>query len=400
MTSPVRPILLPLLVLALVGCDDSIDWGTRAANACTPSFHGKAWTYDDATAPGPYTVGILDLTFVDSSRSTPAHGTYPGAPDRTLPTWIYYPASGVATGSKAADGRPFPIVLYSHGFSSTRSENLELVSHLASHGFIVIAPTFPVSNLGAPSGPSGIDLPEQPRDLTFLLNQALTLSATPGHPLEGAVDATRVAAAGVSLGGMTTLLVTYHTSLRDPRIDVAVAMAPVSGLFTPTFYEPSNAPLLVLHGDIDAILDYRVHAEAVRANAHAPRSLLTIAGGTHTGFTALSHLFEDATNNVDSVGCMQLTMGGSSDPNLMYSMWITSLGGAQAGVEQPATASAFCPATLPDGMHPIRQLSITSAAAYAFIASYLDADPIVRDRACAFSEHTLPEEPELTLDRK
>src|SRR4030095_12425651 len=43
------------------------------------------------TAFGPYGAGVRTVTLVDSSRPTSANGTYPGAPDRTLVTDIWYP---------------------------------------------------------------------------------------------------------------------------------------------------------------------------------------------------------------------------------------------------------------------------------------------------------------------
>jgi len=41
--------------------------------------------------PGPHTVGVRELTLVDSTRSTQAYGDYPGAETRTLETTIWYP---------------------------------------------------------------------------------------------------------------------------------------------------------------------------------------------------------------------------------------------------------------------------------------------------------------------
>ncbi len=50
------------------------------------------------------------FTFVDESRETPAYGSYPGAPERTIPTQVWYPAD--------RDG-PYPLVVFAHGFGVT-----------------------------------------------------------------------------------------------------------------------------------------------------------------------------------------------------------------------------------------------------------------------------------------
>ena len=64
-------------------------------------------------------IGHTRETFVDASRPTKASPPYPGAPDRRLDTWIWYPAEGdaaapVPDAPARADG-PWPLVVYSHG---------------------------------------------------------------------------------------------------------------------------------------------------------------------------------------------------------------------------------------------------------------------------------------------
>lgn len=387
-----------LIALTLFGCGGASE-PPRAPNACVPNDHGQPLTLTDATATGPYAVGTLDVTIVDSSRATPAHGTYAGAADRTLVVTLWYPATTAGSEVTAASGGPFPIVAHSHGFSSNRSENVLLASHLASHGYIVAAPSFPVSNIAAPGGPSTVDMPEQPGDISFVIDHVIGLGTTAGHPLFGAVDSLRIAATGLSLGGGTTLLTTFHPTLRDPRIDVAVAFAPVAALFGPDFYATTNTPLLVLFGNADAILDYTVHAAAVRANAQAPRSLLTLDRGTHTGFTNISLVFEGEPGyeHIDALGCNGLMMtGGSGTQPDLY----TLLGGAAAGLVIPTVEGAFCVTPLGIGMAPSRQLEITNAATLTFLDAYLATDSVARERACAYSERGLPLEADVTLDRR
>ena len=65
-------------------------------------------------APGPHRVATFDTVFVDASRPTDANGDFAGAPARTLPATLWYPE-----GTAAAH----PLLVYSHGFMSMRSEN-------------------------------------------------------------------------------------------------------------------------------------------------------------------------------------------------------------------------------------------------------------------------------------
>ncbi|MFO0695256.1 MAG: hypothetical protein U0230_16965 [Polyangiales bacterium] len=364
--------------------------------ACVPDAHGRAWTEARATAAGPYAVETVDLSLVDVTRATPPHHRFTGSDVRELPTRVWYPR--VPSLLRARTGS-FPVVMYSHGFSSTREENPELAKHLASHGFVVVAPTFPASNMLAPGGPNAADVPRQPGDVSFVLDRVLELGRTRGHALHGLLDASRIAAVGLSLGGLTTLLVTYHATLRDPRIDVAVAMAPVAGLFTSRFYETTRAPILVLHGDGDAILPYDPHATTFRSQALAPAQLLTLARGTHTGFTTQAKLVTlIAPKNVDNVGCAVVGSALDSDPT-DFSATVTALGGAALGVVDPPAAD-FCPAGLPEGMDPVRQLSIEDAAVLAFLVAHFDGDATTRDRACDFVSRVLPEDPDVDSFRR
>src|SRR5262249_39097861 len=145
---------------------------------------------------------------------------FPGAPDRTLRTRIWYPAEAAATGTtdgvlpSAPAAGPFPLIGYAHGYTSNRDESPALKAHLASHGYVIASPEFPLSNGGAPGGPTIADLANQPGDVAFAMQQV----SHPGPdvaglaPLAAQVDARR-GVAGLSLGGGTTLLEVYHPTL-------------------------------------------------------------------------------------------------------------------------------------------------------------------------------------------
>ena len=82
------------------------------ASACSDGGSSTSTTLDVETlsAPGPYAVGEAQMTLVDTSRPTQAIGTYAGAPDRTLPTRIWYPATSAGNGATTSGDGPFPII--------------------------------------------------------------------------------------------------------------------------------------------------------------------------------------------------------------------------------------------------------------------------------------------------
>jgi len=94
-------------------------------------------------AAGPYTVERTEFTWIDSTRPTDSNGDYAGASDRRLEVALWSPTD--------ASG-PRPLVVYSHGFMSTRDRGTHLAEHLASHGYVVVAASFPLTNFNAPGG--------------------------------------------------------------------------------------------------------------------------------------------------------------------------------------------------------------------------------------------------------
>ena len=161
------------------------------------------------------------------------NGVYAGAPDRTLVTSIWYPTDadrGLANRStrrSSSAAARVPLIIRAHGFSAFRNDSIYLVRHLASRGYIVVAPDFPLSNLNAPGGPTLVDIDEQARDVSFLIDRIIAENANASSFLFGKVDTDKIGAIGHSLGGATVLLATYHTTVRDPRIDATVALSPL-----------------------------------------------------------------------------------------------------------------------------------------------------------------------------
>jgi dienelactone hydrolase len=216
--------------------------------------------------------------FVDPSRPTSPNGTFPGSPSRALPTLIIYPERN------AHDRHHYPLIVFSHGFTATGPAYEPLLRKWAAEGYVIAAPTFPLSNGAAPGGPDIFDYVNQPADVSFVITQMLGLDRNPSSPVYRNIDTKDIGVAGHSLGAITTLGVAYNSCCQDPRIDAAV---PISGIELPfpggSYFTGPAVPLLLIHGTNDRTVGYGASVNAY-ADAAAPKFFLTLTGAPHTPF--------------------------------------------------------------------------------------------------------------------
>ena len=241
---------------------------------------------------GTHAVGRVQEPFVDDTRPTMATGTYAGAPNRTLLTTIFYPATGTYVEDEVIDNAPpakndgpYPLIVFSHGLTANAGVYEGVIGEWVSAGYVVAAPDYPLSNTNAPGGSiwnSGIaDVKNQPADASFVIDQVLATAKEPGS-LEGMVARKRIGASGHSLGGITTLGLVYGNCCIDKRVDAAVPMSGLAGLVDDgaNYFVGSDKPLLLIHGDSDGTVPYTASTEAF-ARASEPKFLLTFTGGGH-----------------------------------------------------------------------------------------------------------------------
>jgi dienelactone hydrolase len=386
------PVLLSAMTALVVSsCGDHANENFATSSAAAPL------TTAQVLEPGPAGVGVTTMTFEDTTRPTMANGSYPGAPTRTLVTEIWYPtdAAGNPPPTPTRDvplaraGRPYPLVVYSHGFMSQRTGGAYLARHLASHGYVVAAPDFPLTNGAAPGGPNVFDLVNQPSDVRFLIDRLLALSAAPDGLLAGAIDGDRIGLTGLSLGGSTTLLAAFHPSLRDPRVRAAAPMAGGACFLGRDFYGSTQLPLLIVHGDLDRIVPYQQNGVFAFQQANPPKYLVTILAGSHTGFTD-GDLFENL-NNPDDVGCVALggVLGDDASSNFP-----DTLGGAADGIIMGDCPEACVgPRLGPRSIRPSRQHQLAIASIFPFFEAWLRGN----NRARQFLEERLAaENPDVT----
>ncbi|MCT7949842.1 alpha/beta hydrolase [Ancylothrix sp. C2] len=256
----------------------------------------------NAAEMGKNSAKVINLSLNDSARN------------RAIPVDIYW--SEGATIDK-------PVIVFSHGMASVKTDMKYLAEHLASHGFIVAALEHPGSNEthvnAALAGGPLIEPQEflnRPKDVSFVLDELAKLNQTSG-PLQGKIATDNSLVVGYSLGGSTALslagaelqlenlrkscqsnLVAFSFGetlqciagflpentykLGDPRIKRAVALNPTTSLlFGETGMSKVEVPVLMLAGSADKTTPAFREQIVPFSKLPTPKLLVGIGGGTH-----------------------------------------------------------------------------------------------------------------------
>jgi len=366
-----KKILLLVLVLAAAGA--VLVYGKQAQPFPIESESASR------LQPGPQAVHQYDETFIDSSRPTQANGDYPGDSVRRMEGTVWHPASN-------APG-PYPLIVYSHGYTSFKEGGAYLAQQLASLGYVVVAVNYPLTNINAPGGPTVEDVVNQPGDVSFLIDSLLAQSNTAGHMLEGMVDDTRIGVMGISLGGLTTELVAYHPTMRDPRIAAALSIAGPTSFFTRTFFSHNTVPFMMLSGDIDALVPHASNAAPVLDKIPGSQ-LVTIANASHTGFSGSAAALR-WIDNPDALGCWMVMRNiGDVIGGPLYEL----LGSEEQGVDYNAVNELCLTDPLPVAMNVLRQHMISSVVVSAFFQSQFSVNAAERDSARLYLSRSMEKE--------
>jgi predicted dienelactone hydrolase len=317
---------------------------------------------------GPFHVAHGDWVFVDPWRPVARAGG--AATPRRLVTRVWFPLD---------DGGAHPLVVYSHGFLSTRDGGAYLAESLASRGYVVAAPDHPLTRW-APWGIRGDDIVNQPGDVSAVIDGVLGWDPS-RRPFRGSIDADRIGVMGLSFGGLTTTLVAFHPALRDRRIAAAVSIAGPMSVFGPRFFATASVPFLMIAGEADVIVDYRTNALPV-PDTMPDAALVAIAGASHAGFDEAARLMPCFIGNPDLVGCWALErwLDLSRTPDVLR-----ELGAPENGMIVPATMPEPCRDRPPAHALAVgRQQLVTRVAVSAFFESRFAPDPAARDAAAQY----------------
>lgn len=173
--------------------------------------------------PGPYAAGVMTISLGDRDMEVwyPAEpAAAAGRPNDVyhvrdfVPAWVdslLDPSVDPPYVTDAfrdlppAPGGPFPLVLFSHGFAGFRLTSTALTTHLATWGFVVIAPDYLERGLAAVLGERVARARSDTRIADEAIRAARAATADPGGVLEGVIDADTVFPIGHSAGGGTSL---------------------------------------------------------------------------------------------------------------------------------------------------------------------------------------------------
>ncbi|MEH0818668.1 MULTISPECIES: alpha/beta hydrolase family protein [unclassified Micromonospora] len=222
----------------------------------------------DPANPGGYAAGYVDTTVSAAGRSFSAR--------------IYYPATAAGSGQPVAAGR-FPAVAFGHGFFQSVSKYYSTLGHLASWGFIVLAPT---SQGGlSPSHSAFAD------DLNAALTWAVAQDTTAGSRFAGHVRTDKLGLSGHSMGGGASIL----AAARNPKVGAVANLAAAETNPSAKAAAATLAiPVRLIAGDRDTIAGVADHQRPIYAAKPPTKQLRIIKGGFHCGFMDGSSLFCDS----------------------------------------------------------------------------------------------------------
>jgi len=277
----------------------------------------------DPTQPGSAKVEVLKLNLNDQQRN------------REIPVDVYW-------SSEASPAKP--IIVFSHGLGSVRTDMRYLAEHLASHGYVVAALEHPGSNETHVKKALALQAPllaaeeflNRPKDISFVLDQLKTLNQTEGS-LQGKLASERVMVVGYSLGGATALSIAGaelqltqlkqrcpgnvlalslgenaqcfakslpedRYQLRDPRVKAAIAFSPTTSLlFGETGLTNVAVPILVGASSADKTTPALTEQVIAFDKMPSPKWLVGFVGGTHLSI-------KDPSTTIDQ----------ASQPNTLY----------------------------------------------------------------------------------
>jgi fermentation-respiration switch protein FrsA (DUF1100 family) len=264
---------------------------------------------DDTSARGPWAVGARTLT-IDGLT---VEAWYPAAADsagsataRVYDVRAYLPPSEMGKISDAdaplqacdcygdlpIDGAhgPYPVIVFVHGTAGFRTQSLELVTHWASRGFVVLAADHPGlylrDLLGSVCGAGNVA-----RDLQADLD-ALVGAIRSGTGLEGlapSIAGDRIAMIGHSAGGAAI----------SARGDVAQVLVPMaSGGVEPGALLRSS---LVLGAVEDQVVDYAQQTSGYEASP-APKRFVGLSPAGHLAFSSLCAIQNAAGQDIVAIG--------------------------------------------------------------------------------------------------
>lgn len=178
----------------------------------------------------------------------------------------------------AAHGKLYPLVIFSHGAGGWRSGHGNLLSGIASWGFVVASVDFTEYGFASFASPSR-DMAARRTSSAAALDAALDLlaasTAAKDGPLAGLIDMSSIAAVGHSAGGGT-----MFAAIDNPRIDSVIGWAPVP----PQGPGATPKPTMIIAAQNDSGIKVDTLVAAYD-KLHAPKRLVIVPRMGHNAFS-------------------------------------------------------------------------------------------------------------------
>lgn len=296
---------------------------------------------------------------------------------RSLYTRYWYPAD-------VASLQSLPLLIVAHGLGGLPEEFEWLAEHMASHGYVVLAPRFPHTNRHNRDAVKRDDVLNQPGDISLLINRAINNAIAP--ELKDKIDAERIAIAGHSFGGLTSFLTAYDKDFGDERVKAAIMMGSAGGDFLGPTYYSNQTPMLLLHGNKDLLINIEQSSRLAFERSSGPSTLVNFIGGNHFGFTNMPSF----GFNFDSLACWMIS-DLLEDP--MDVTFFDSLKNrANSGIV-PFTAELPCSFDASDSayMSHARQRLLSKQLVHAYLDTQLQRDPEAFSKLQANLQRSAPD---------
>jgi hypothetical protein len=214
---------------------------------------------------------------------------------KNLQCRVYYPSfiEGNETQIDTING-PYQVIAFGHGFAAQSSYYISQFSHLATHGFIIIAPQFP-----------DVNHQQLAYDLIYCINFIKAQGSIPSSRFYTLVDTTVSGVSGHSMGGGASLLAAAYDSTISGAAPLAAAETNPSAI---GIMSQIKGAVYLISAQNDGITPINGHQLPMYNNADPVKGIPIIKRGNHTKFMD-TRLFDwtDPNGNLPASEQLRLT---------------------------------------------------------------------------------------------